>query len=160
MSLSPHGSLSLLRIRALASELWGWQQNSNQHLVDTDIIFHRGKARMNTKGFSPLSNFEYLLSGLCLSVSGRAGLGEDLAFVTKGRVSFLLQDGSSTKCLRAPRRPEGGTPSSSAPAAVACGSSAPRATGLASPQLQPPFKSPLLNHQLFAVETFRMKSLC
>lgn len=34
------------------------------------------------------------------------------------------------------------------------------ATGPTFPQSQPPFKGPLLSHQLFAVETFRMKSLC
>ena len=39
---------------------------------------------MNSRGFFFSSNFEYLLLGLCLPVFGRAGLGEDLAFVTKG----------------------------------------------------------------------------
>lgn len=74
---------------------------------------------MNTKGFFSSSEFEDLLLGLGLSVFGRAGLGEDLAFVTKGSVSFLVQDESSTHGPRAPRWPEGGTQPSAAPAAVA-----------------------------------------
>lgn len=38
---------------------------------------------MSTEGLFSPSTSEYLLLGLCLSVSDRAGLGGDVAFVIK-----------------------------------------------------------------------------
>jgi hypothetical protein len=55
-----------------------------------DIIFNQGKAEMNTKALFSPHRVEYLLVGLCPSLSGRGHLGEGLPFGTKVSASCLL----------------------------------------------------------------------
>jgi hypothetical protein len=123
-----------------------------------DIIFNQEKAEMNTQGLFSPCRFEYLLVGyVCLYLAGLL-LGKIWQSWWKGHSpSFsrwkqhkLFWSGSNN----IPLPPPGwGDTQFQQPLALE------GYMPLISPA-QPTFKSPLLNDQLFAVQTFRMKSLC